>query len=323
MQRRSFALLSAAALGAPALASRPAWAAWPDRPIQIICPGPAGGGMDTYARAIIPFVAPRLGSNATMMVVNRPNASGQLAFESVAQAEPDGYTIGVAQTPNLVTLPIERQVRYRVQDLTYIANVVEDPGGLFVRADSPYRTVNDLVAAAKKKPGELAIGSAGIGTDDHLLILALQEATASRFSHIPYPGTPPIVSAVLAGDIAAGSFNVSEGIGLVRQKSLRLLGQANETRWQEAADVPTFKEQGIDMVAGSVRGVIAPPGLPPALRDRYRAAFAEALADPAWVKEAARLSLPLRVMSGEEQQRVFLADDVKLRALWQRQPWRE
>jgi tripartite-type tricarboxylate transporter receptor subunit TctC len=322
LRRRSLAWLGAAALGAPLAAPRPVRAAWPERPIQIICPGPAGGGMDTYARAIIPFVAPRLG-NANMVVINRPNASGQLAFESVAQAEPDGYTIGVAQTPNLITLPIERQVRYRVQDLTYIANVVEDPGGLFVRANSPYRTLPDLVADAKAKPGRLAIGSAGIGTDDHLLILALQEATGSSYSHVPYSGTPPIIQAVLAGDIAAGSFNVSEGIGLLRQGSLRLLGQANERRWPEAAEVPTFREQGIDMVAGSVRGVIGPPNMPAALRDRFRAAFAEALADPAWVREAARLSLPLRVMSGEAQQALFLADDAKLRALWQRQPWRE
>lgn len=322
LRRRSLALLGAAALGAPLAAPRPARAAWPDRPIQVICPGPAGGGMDAYARAIIPFVAPRLG-NANMVVVNRPNASGQLAFETVATAEPDGYIIGVAQTPNLITLPIERQVRYRVQDLTYIANVVEDPGGLFVRADSPYRSLKDLVAAAKQKPDQLAIGSAGIGTDDHLLILALQETTGTRFSHVPYSGTPPIIQGVLAGDIAAGSFNVSEGIGLLRQGSLRLLGQANEQRWSEAADIPTFREQGIDMVAGSVRGVIAPPGMSAELRDRFRKAFAEALADPAWVKEAARLSLPLRVMSGEEQQKVFLADDVKLRALWQRHPWRE
>ena len=321
-RRRSLATLGAAALGASLAAPRAARAAWPERPIQIICPGPAGGGMDTYARAIIPFVAPRLG-NASMVVINRPNASGQLAFESVALAEPDGYTIGVAQTPNLITLPIERQVRYRVQDLTYLANVVEDPGGLFVRANSPYRALPELVADAKAKPGRLAIGSAGIGTDDHLLILALQEATGTSYSHVPYSGTPPIIQAVLAGDIAAGSFNVSEGIGLLRQGSLRLLGQANEQRWAEADAVPTFREQGIDMVAGSVRGVIGPPNMPAALRDRFRTAFAEALADPAWVKEAARLSLPLRVMSGEAQQALFLADDVKLRALWQRQPWRE
>jgi tripartite-type tricarboxylate transporter receptor subunit TctC len=322
LRRRSLAKLGAAVLGASLAAPRAARAAWPERPIQIICPGPAGGGMDTYARAIIPFVAPRLG-NASMVVINRPNASGQLAFESVALAEPDGYTIGVAQTPNLITLPIERQVRYRVQDLTYLANVVEDPGGLFVRANSPYRALPELVADAKAKPGRLAIGSAGIGTDDHLLILALQEATGTSYSHVPYSGTPPIIQAVLAGDIAAGSFNVSEGIGLLRQGSLRLLGQANEQRWAEADAVPTFREQGIDMVAGSVRGVIGPPNMPAALRDRFRTAFAEALADPAWVKEAARLSLPLRVMSGEAQQALFLADDVKLRALWQRQPWRE
>ncbi|PZW43668.1 tripartite-type tricarboxylate transporter receptor subunit TctC [Humitalea rosea] len=319
LQRRTLALLGlASTMAAPRIAR----AAWPERPIQILCPGPAGGGMDTYARALVPFVAPRLG-NATMVIVNRPSASGQLAFEGVALADPDGYTIGVAQTPNLVTLPIERQVRYRVQDLTFIANVVDDPGGLFVRAASPYRSLGDLVADAKRRPGEVTIGSAGIGTDDHLLILALQAATGTEFSHIPYSGTPPIVSGVLSGDLAAGSFNVSEGIGLARQGSLRLLGQASEQRLEMAPDAPTFREQGIDMVAGSTRGVIGPPGMPAALRDRFRTAFAEALADPAWLQEAARLSLPLRVMSGEEQQRVFLEDDRKLRALWQRRPWRE
>ncbi|MFC3125548.1 tripartite tricarboxylate transporter substrate binding protein [Pseudoroseomonas globiformis] len=278
--------------------------------------------MDAYARAIIPFVAPRLG-NASMVVINRPNASGQLAFESVAAAEPDGYTIGVAQTPNLITLPIERQVRYRVQDLTYLANVVEDPGGIFVRADSPLQSMKDLVEAARERPERISIGSAGIGTDDHLLILALQEATRARFSHVPYAGTPPIIQGVLAQDIAAGSLNVSEGIALVRQGSLRLLGQGGPARWQEAAEVPTFREQGIDMVAGSVRGVIGPPGMQSALRDRFRTAFAEALSDPAWIREAARLSLPLRVMTGEEQRSLYLEDDARLRALWQRQPWRE
>jgi tripartite-type tricarboxylate transporter receptor subunit TctC len=318
LRRRQFTFAIGSLLAAPGIAR----AAWPERPIQIVCPGPAGGGMDTYARAIIPFVAPRLG-NASMVVINRPNASGQIAFESVALAEPDGYTIGVAQTPNLVTLPIERQVRYRVQDFTFLANIVEDPCALFVRADSPIRDLAGLLDVAKAKPAQVAIGSAGIGTDDHLLILALQQATGARFSHVPYSGTPPIINGVLAGDTTAGSLNVSEGIGLVRQSALRLLGQGGGARWDGAAEVPTFREQGVDVVAASTRGVIAPPGMPDALRDRFREAFAAALADAAWIQEAARLSLPLRVMSGDEQRRVFLEDDAKLRELWKRAAWRE
>ncbi|WP_431281122.1 Bug family tripartite tricarboxylate transporter substrate binding protein [Humitalea sp. 24SJ18S-53] len=319
LRRRSLAVLG---LAATVAAPRIARAAWPDRPIQIIVSGPAGGGMDTYTRAIIPFVAPRL-NNATMVVVNRTSAGGQLAFEAVFAAAPDGYTLGAAQTPNLITLPIERQVRYRMRDFNFIANVVEDPGGLFVRAASPYRSVAELVADARQKPGLLNLGCAGMGGDDHLLILALQAATATEFTAINYPGTPPIISAVLAGDLAAGSFNVAEGISMVRQGSLRMLGQASPARLDMAPDTPTFREQGIDIVAGSTRGIIAPPGLPVELRDRFRTAFAEALADPAWLREADRLSLPLRVLSGEEQQRVFYEDDVKLRALWQRRPWRE
>lgn len=319
MRRRHFASLPLVAILGKAGA---ALAAWPDRPIQVYCPGPPGGGMDMLARAILPFVAPRL-NNATMVVVNRPAAGGQQAFEGVALAAPDGYAIGVAQTPNMLTLPIERQVRYSADKFVYIANVVEDPGGLFVRADAPEKTLADLVARAKKEPDRVTIGSAGIGSDDHLLILQLQEATGATFAHVPYAGTPPIITGVLAGDIAAGSFNLSEGLALMQQGAVRLLGQASATRWAPMQDSPTFREQGIDMVAGSVRGVIAPPGLPDELRDRFRKAFAEALADPAFIAEAARLNMPLRPMTGDEQRAFFMADDAKLRALWQRKPWRE
>jgi tripartite-type tricarboxylate transporter receptor subunit TctC len=319
LRRRSLALLG---LASAVVAPRIARAAWPERPIQIIVSGPTGGGMDTYTHAIIPFVAPRL-NNATMVVVNRTSAGGQLAFEAVFAAPPDGYTLGAAQTPNLITLPIKREVRYRMRDFNFIANVVEDPGGLFVHAASPYRDVSDLVEDAHKRPGLLNVGCASMGGDDHLLILGLQAATGTEFTAINYPGTPPIIAAVLAGDLAAGSFNLAEGIGMVRQGGLRMLGQASPARLGMAVNTPTFREQGIDMVAGSTRGIIAPPGLPPELRDRFRAAFAEALSDPAWLREADRLSLPFRVLSGEDQQRVFYEDDAKLRALWQRRPWRD
>jgi len=319
MRRRHLATLPLVAILGRAGIAR---AAWPDQPIQVFCPGPPGGGMDVLARTILPFVAPRLG-NATMVVINRPTAAGQLAFEGVALAAPDGYSIGVAQTPNMLTLPIERQVRYRADQFVYIANVVEDPGGLFVRADAPEKTLADLIARAKREPGSVTIGSAGIGSDDHLLILQLQEATGVSFAHVPYNGTPPIVAGLLAGDIVAGSFNLSEGLGLFQQKSIHLVGQASATRWAPMADVPTFREQGIDMVAGSVRGVIAPPGLPDELRDRFRKAFADALADPAFIAEAKRLNMPLRPMTGDEQHAFFMEDDAKLRALWKRRPWRE
>jgi tripartite-type tricarboxylate transporter receptor subunit TctC len=322
MQRRH--LLCAAPAFAYAMgASRPARAAWPaDRPIQVLVPGPPGGGMDMLARNILRYVQRQL-PGAGFVVINRPAAGGQQAFEGIAQAAPDGYTIGAAQAPNSITLPIERQVRYRVQDFTFLGNVIEDPCGLWVRADSPLRSVADLVAAAKARPGQVTIGTAGVGSDDHLLQLSLQEATGTEYSHVPFNGTPPIITNLLSRSIEVGSFNMSEGLGLLQDGTIRALAQGGPERWDATAAVPTFREQGFAVLGGSTRGLVAPPNLPEELRDRLRAAVAAANADPEWIAEAARLNLPRRPMSAADQEALFLEEDAKLRARWARQPWRD
>ena len=322
MRRRHLVAAAATALGGLAL-PRLARAAWPsDRPIQVMVPGPPGGGMDMLARTVLPFVGRRL-PGATFVVVNRAAAGGQQAFEAIAQAAPDGFTIGAAQAPNSITLPIERQVRYRVQDFTFLGNVVEDPCGLWVRPESPIRDIAGLVAAARAKPGEVTIGTAGVGTDDHLLVLALQEATGVEFSHVPYNGTPPIVTGLLSRSIEVGSFNMSEGQGLMRDGAIRALAQGGPERWSGTPDVPTFREQGFAVLGASTRGLVAPANLPAEIRDALRAAVAAANADAGWIADADRLNLPRRAMTAEAQQQLFLEEDARLRALWARKPWRE
>ena len=321
MRRRQMlgALAAAGALVAPRLAQ----AAWPaDRPIQVLVPGPAGGGMDILARTILPFVQQRL-PRANFVVVNRPAAGGQQAFEGIAQAAPDGFTIGAAQAPNSITLPIERQVRYRVQDFTFLGNVIEDPCGLWVKADSPIGSVAELVATARARPGQVTIGTAGVGSDDHLLVLALQDATQTEYSHVPFNGTPPIVTGLLSRSIDVGSFNMSEGLGLMREGLIRALAQGGPERWSGTAGVPAFRDLGFAVLGGSTRGLVAPPNLPAEIRDPLRAAIAEANADPAWIAEATRLNLPRRPMTAEAQQRLFLDEDARLRAIWARKPWRD
>jgi tripartite-type tricarboxylate transporter receptor subunit TctC len=306
------------------LCTTTARAEWPaDRPIQIIVPGPPGGGMDIFVRPLLRHVQARLpGSN--FVVVNKAGAGGQIAFEAIALAAPDGYTIGAAQTPALNTLPIERPVRYTVGELTYIANIVDDPGGLFVRANSPLRNLDDLLALARKEPGQVALASAGgIGSDDHLLLLKLQVATGTSFSHIPFSGTPQAITSLLSGDIPVASFNMGEGLPMLRDGTLRALAQGGEARWNHAADVPTFREQGADVVGGSTRGIVAPARFPAALAEQLSNAFAAALADPEWQADAERLSLPMRPMSGPDQKAHFLAEDAAVRELWKRAPWRE
>lgn len=320
MRRRSF--IAAGGLGLLAM-PRAARAAWPaDRPIQVMVPGPPGGGMDMLARTFLPFVQRRL-AGANFVIINRAAAGGQQAFEGVAQAAPDGFTIGAAQAPNSITLPIERQVRYRVQDFAFLGNVIEDPCGLWVRGDSPLRTIADLVAAARARPGAVTIGTAGVGSDDHLLQLSLQDATGTEYTHVPFNGTPPIITGVLSRSIDVGSFNMSEGQALLREGTIRALGQAGPERWSGTPDVPTFRQQGFAVVAGSTRGLVAPAALPAEIREALRAAVAAANADPAWIAEAERLNLPRRPMSAADQERLFLDEDARLRAIWARKPWRD
>ena len=311
----------AAGLALPAVAR--AQANWPlARPIEVFVPFPAGGGVDTMVRGIVAHVAPRL-PGARFVVTNRPGAGGQMGFEANFNAAADGYTLGAATNTAMNAISIERSPRYRPADFTYIANVVDDPAGFWVHPDSPWKNLADLAAAAKREPEAFGVGTAGVGSDDHILQIAFENATGTRLIHIPYNGTGPTLRDLLGGRLPIGSFNMGEGIGLLREGRIRCLGQAGPERWSEMPGVPTFREQGFDILGGSARGIAGPPGIPAPIRDALREAFRAALADPAFVAESARLNLPLRPLIGDDYGRMMAADLAALQALWQRRPWKE
>lgn len=303
---------------------RIAHAAWPaDRPIEVIVPYPPGGGVDTMARVALPAVQAKL-PGARFVVVNRAGAGGQLGWEAAFAAAPDGYTLAATSVPALLTYPMERTVRYRPLDFTFIANVVDDPGGVFVRADSPLRTLADLVAAAKARPGALSYGSTGIGSDDHLLVIGLEDrAGMPPMTHVPFNGMAPLGTALVGGHIDIGAFNMSESLALLQAGRIRSLGQAASARWPGTPDVPTFAEQGQNLVSGATRGIVGPPGMPAEVAQRLEAAFRAAMAEPAFVAETQRMGLPLAPRIGAEFRSDVVALERDLRGLWQRRPWRE
>ncbi|MBW6398012.1 tripartite tricarboxylate transporter substrate binding protein [Roseomonas sp. HJA6] len=311
---------AAATLGTP----RIALAAWPaDRPIEVIVPYPPGGGVDTMARVILPVVQNHL-PGARFVVTNRAGAGGQLGWEAAFTAPADGFTLAATSVPALVTYPMERPTRYRPMEFTYIANVVDDPGGLFVGANSPLRTLADLVAAAKARPGEISYGTTGIGSDDHLLVIGFEEKMGvPAMTHVPFNGMAPLATALVGGHLQVGAFNMSEGLALLRDGRIRSLGQAAATRWAATPDVPTFREQGVDLISGATRGIVAPPGLPEEIRQRLEGAFRAALADTDFVREAERLGLPLAPRIGADYRNDVAALETQLRGLWQRRPWKE
>lgn len=319
--RRQAATGALAVLASPAIAR--AQTGWPsERPIEVIVPFPPGGGMDIMARAIAPFLQQRL-PGSRFVISNRGGAGGQIGNEATANAAPDGYTIGAVGMPGFVSIPIERSVRYRPENMTLLANVVDDPCALFVRSENAWRSLADMIAAARARPETVTYGTTGIGSDDHLTMLAFEGATGARFSHVPFTGMTQLFPQLLAGNIALGAMNVSEALPLVREGKLRGLGQAGARRWAQLPDIPTYREQGIDIVGSASRGFAAPGTLPAPIRERLEATFAAVLADPAFVQEAERLGMPLLPVVGPEYRALVLRTEAEYRALWQRRPWRD
>ncbi|GAA0571422.1 tripartite tricarboxylate transporter substrate binding protein BugE [Craurococcus roseus] len=296
---------------------------WPgERPIEVVVPFPPAGGVDVMARLFLPFVAQRL-PGARFLVSNRAGAAGQIGFEAVFNAAPDGHTLGAATLPNLNAIAMERPVRYRALDFAFLANAVEDPSCLYVAAASPLHSVRDLVEAAKAQPGRLTYGTTGAGSDDHLFMLAFEElAGIPPLAHIPFAGAPPGLAQLTGGHLDIAAFNVGDGLALRREGRLRCLAQAAARRWDAAAEVPTFRELGFDLVMGASRGFVGPPGLPRPVAERLEAAFAAALADTDFLRAAERTGLPLRPLVGAAYREMAAKTEATLRGLWQRRPWR-
>jgi len=293
----------------------------PERSLTMIVAFAAGGGTDLAARTIARFMEKDLGQ--PVVVMNRPGAGGEIGFTELARARPDGLTIGFINTPHIVTLPIERRTRFRLEDFSLIGNIVDDPGGIWVRADSEIRDFASLLAAARARPETIGYGTTGVGSDDHLAMLALERKSGARFLHVPFAGSAQVKQNLMSRTIPLGVMNVAEGVIEMRQGVLRPLAQMGATRWAPLSEVPTLRELGFDVVEGSMRGMAAPLGLPPEVQARLALSVRRTVEDSDFQASATQQSLPLRFLGAAD----YLAELLELRrnyqALWDQHPWRE
>ena len=317
--RRTLLAAGAAAAAFPRAARADEWR--PDRPIAMIVAFAPGGGTDTAARTLARFMERDLGQ--PVAVVNRAGAGGEIGMAELARAKPDGHTLGFINTPTVVTIPIERQARFRFEDFAFIANIVDDPGGMWVLADSPTASLPALVEEARRRPGELSYGTTGVGSDDHLAMLAFQRLTGTRFLHVPFGGSSQVRTALLGRQLALAVVNMAEGIADWRQGLIRPLGAMATARWEGAPEVPTFREQGFDVVEGSMRGVGAPAGVPRPALDRLALSVRRALEHPEFKAAAAQQLLPLRFLGPDEYRAELLALKAGYERLWREHPWRD
>lgn len=321
MNRRSVTTTAAAAalllaLGRKAYAQR-----FPEQPITMIVAFPPGGGTDVAARTLALFMERELGQS--IVVHNRAGAGGELGWAQLARARPDGYTIGFINTPQIVTIPIERQAQFRLDNFLPLANVVDDPGAYFVHADSPLRNLADLVTYARANPERVSYGTTGIGSDDHLATLAFSRLAGLRLTHVPFSGAAQVRAAVLGQHITLAAMNIGEGLADMQQGQLRALGMMAPARWELAPNVPTFREQGYDVVQGSMRGIAAPAGVPAQRVAQLATAIQRAMNNPEFRRLAVQQSLPLRFLGPEEYRAALLALQEDYQRLWSQHPWRD
>ncbi|WP_313235358.1 Bug family tripartite tricarboxylate transporter substrate binding protein [Delftia acidovorans] len=261
----------------PAMAQAPA-GAWPQRPIELIVPFAAGGGTDVLARALAEVARKHLPQD--LIVLNRAGASGAVGWTELANARPDGYKIGII-TVELTMIPHMGLTKISSDAVLPVARLNADPATIAVRADSPYRSIEELIAAARKDEAAVRIGNAGPGSLGHLAAAALQDKVGVKFNHAPYRGANPAVLDLLGGHIEAVAVTPVEVATYVAAGKIRPLAIMAEQRIQAGWEaVPTLKERGIDLLIGGWRGLAVPRNTPDAVVQTLRKAMALTLKDP-------------------------------------------
>lgn len=322
MNKRQF--LGSLMCGAAALTLAAGTAlAYPDRPITLIVPFAPGGGTDLSARMIVPYIEKYLGDGASIVVVNKPGAGGDVGATEIALATPDGYTIGFMNVPNTMMKAHERETRWTIDSFDPIANMVFDPAVLAVAASSPYQSLADVVADAKARPGEITVSSAGVGSNTHLDLIQLENAADISFTHVPFDGGGAARNALLGGHVDMTASALGDMQRFANEGEVRMLGILTAERFPLAPDVPTYAEQGYPIEGGAARGLVAPKGTPQEAIDAIAAAVEQALQDQELIDKTTEIALPLVYMGPEEYGAYLQESNAALAEVWQRSPWIE
>jgi tripartite-type tricarboxylate transporter receptor subunit TctC len=286
----------------------PAQAQYPERGLTLIVPYGAGGGTDVTARLLARDLEVAMGKSVA--VENRAGGGGWLGWGALAAAAPDGYTLGYLNVPSMYAGYLDPKVgrKESLDSFTPLMNHVLDYNIWAVKADSPFRSVKDVIEAAKKAPDQTTVTAYGAGGDDHLAILSIQAETGVGLAVVHSRSTAEAKSQVLGGHVQVLGANVSEVAEDVRAGQLRLLGVMAPVRSRFLPDAPTFKEQGFNQVWSVSRGIAAPAGLPKDVEAKLIGYLEKTLSSKEHQQKAEALSLEPSVIGGE-QYRKFLRDN--------------
>ncbi len=285
---------------------------FPDRPISMMVSYGAGGATDFQARIVTMMAGGEEFLGQPMVIINKPGAGGRVGWNWFAgEAEADGYTMAAYNIPHFIAQSIEGGVKYSAESFEPIANWGADPAVVVVGADSPYNTIEELIAYAKENPGRVTVSGAGLYVGHHIAALQIQKATDTKLAYIPTKGGgAAAMKAVIGGDVVAGINNLSDAFRAREAGNVKILAVADVQRSEEfLPDVPTMMEAGYEVDNASVnfRGVMVPKGTDPeiiaTLAEKVPAMFASDRVS----KQMSAGGSPMKIMSREEVQAMWAA----------------
>ena len=294
--------------------------AYPSRPISLVVPFPPGGIADVVGRPFADALSREL--KTPVVIENKPGAGGGIGMGAVAKAKPDGYTLLLALS-SISILPeadkvLGRAPLYRLDQFAPIARLTAEPTVLAVHADSPWRTLQEFVADARKRPGAITYGSSGNYGTMHVPMEMLAHSADIKLLHVPFQGGGPAVVALLGRQVDALSTGPSTVLQHVKAGKVRVLASWGDKRLSSLPEVATLTESGIDSVFFQRSALFAPAGTPEPILARLRDAARAAAADPRFVGTLATVETPVQYLNALEMQRFWDADARKLAEVVQR-----
>ncbi|MBE3572579.1 MAG: tripartite tricarboxylate transporter substrate binding protein [Moorella humiferrea] len=254
---------------------------YPEKPIELVVPFSAGGGSDVMARTIVKVITDKKLVAQPITVTNKPGGSGSIGYSYVAQKKGDPYELATVSS-NFYTAPLVGQSPVSYKDFTPIAGLATDTLILLVRADAKYKSLQDLINEAKARPEQVSCGGTGGTADDLLLYNILQKQANIKMKYVPFEGGGNVMTALLGGHIDMAWANPSEALAQIKAGKLRALVAASENRLADLTDVPTLKEQGINVTWEQYRGIVAPLGIPQEVVKYWEDVFAKLSDSPEW-----------------------------------------
>lgn len=294
--------------------------AFPNKTINLIIPWSAGGGTDTGARILVPYVEKELG--VTVNVINKPGGGGWIGWSELANSKPDGYTIGYINSPHLMTgyLNPEFKRNNSLDSFSYIANHVIDPDVIAIQADEDrFSTIEELIEFAKDN--ELTATATGVGTDEHLVMMDFNMNYGTKFQPVHFKGSAESQTAVLGGHADILIANAGEIMNLHKEGQVKIIGIASEERSKFLPDVPTLTESGFDVFLTSARGIAAPKDVDAEVLKVLRDAFEKAINNEEQMKKLEDVGYENHYLNSDDYLKLLQNDEARIKEVGKSLGW--